>query len=154
MVHPHGLCSHLQNAFRSRHARVSVHHTTQNLAILSILLRNGFITSVTRGTLDKPDPITFHEAKESDRRIWAELKYREERPVLNDMELISKPSKPIFMSPSEIRRLCTGRRAQNVKPLRMGEIAVVRTHSKEHEWLEAREAVQLGLEGEVVCRAR
>lgn len=70
------------------------------------------------------------------------------------MELISKPSKPVFMEASEIRALCSGRRAQTIKPLGMGEVAVVRTKSKEHEWLEAREAVQLGLAGEVVCRAR
>ncbi|OBZ77955.1 37S ribosomal protein S8, mitochondrial [Grifola frondosa] len=73
-----------------------------NLGILSILLRAGFITS-------------------AERRIWAELKYRDDRPVLNGMELVSKPSKPIFMEIGEIRRLCSGRRAQNIKPLGMGE---------------------------------
>ena len=69
------------------------------------------------------------------------------------MELISKPSKRIFMGIDEIRRICSGRRAQTVKPLGMDEIAVVRTKSKEHEWLEAREALRLNLDGEVVCRA-
>jgi len=58
------------------------------------------------------------------------------------------------MDLSEIRLICSGRRAQQVKPLGMGEIAVVRTKDKEHEWLEAREALQLKLAGEVVCRAR
>lgn len=41
-----------------------------------------------------------------------------------------------------------------MKPLGMGEVAVVQTEDKEHEWLEAREALRLGLGGEVVCRAR
>ena len=153
MVLPHYLCSHIQNAFRARHQHVAVHHTTQNLAILSILLRAGFLSNVTRGTIRNPSPEEFFEASESDRRIWADLKYRDARPVLNDMELISKPSKPIFMELSEIRRLCTGRRVQNVKPLRMGEIAVVKTKDRENEWLEAREALQLKLPGEVICRA-
>ena len=154
MVLPHALCSHVQNAFRARHQRINVPHTVQNLGILSILLRNGFILSVTRGTVDEPSPAAFVEATESNRRIWADLKYREERPVLNTMELISKPSKPIFMTPSEIRAICSGRRAQTIKPLGMGEIAVVKTKRKEYEWLEAREAVELGLGGEVICRAR
>ncbi|PCH45036.1 ribosomal protein S8 [Wolfiporia cocos MD-104 SS10] len=148
------LCAHIQNAFRARHQRISVQHTVQNLSILSILLRSGFILSVTRGTVDGPSPEAFLSAGEAQRRIWADLKYRDERPVLSDMQLISRPSKPIFMDIGEIRRLCSGRRAQNIKPLRMGEIAVVRTKSPEHEWLEAREAIQHNLGGEVICRAR
>lgn len=63
-------------------------------------------------------------------------------------------SKRIFMDVSEIRRIVTGRRAQFVKPLGMGEIAVVKTKDKDNEWLEAREALQLNLDGEVICRVR
>jgi len=58
------------------------------------------------------------------------------------------------MDASEIRRICSGRQAQTIKPLGLGEIAVVKTKSKEHEWLEAREALQMKLDGEVVCRAQ
>ncbi|KAI0709956.1 hypothetical protein C8Q76DRAFT_740532 [Earliella scabrosa] len=147
MVLPHYLCSHIQNAFRARHQHVAVHHTTQNLAILSILLRAGFLSNVTRGTVDAPSPEAFLSAGPAHQRIWADLKYREDRP---------RPSKPIHMELSEIRRLCTGRRVQNVKPLRMGEIAIVKTKDREHEWLEAREAreaLQLRIPGEVICRA-
>lgn len=154
MVLPHNLCSHVQNAFRARHQHIAVHHTTQNLAILSILFRAGFLSNVTRGTVEAPSPEAFHEVPESQKRIWASLKYRDDRPVLSDMELISMPSKRIIMDLSEIRRLCTGRRVQNVKPLRMGEIAIVKTKNRENEWLEAREALELRLPGEVICRAR
>ncbi|KAJ7230680.1 hypothetical protein GGX14DRAFT_554162 [Mycena pura] len=69
------------------------------------------------------------------------------------MEIISKPSKRVFMELAELRQLCTGRRAQNMKPLGLGEIIVVRTQDAENEWLEAREAVQMKLAGEVICRA-
>lgn len=151
---PHDLCARIQNAFRARHQRVAVAHTTQNLGILSILLRAGFLSSITRGTIDTPSPSEFNTAGEAQRRIWADLKYRDDRPVLQDMELISLPSRRVFMNTGEIRRLCSGRRAQTVKPLGMGEIAVVQTNNKEHEWLEAREALHLKLDGEVICRAR
>ncbi|TFK22389.1 mitochondrial ribosomal protein subunit S8 [Coprinopsis marcescibilis] len=151
---PHYLCSHVQNAFRARHQKILVDHTNQNLGILSILLRAGFISSVTRGTTHKPSPTDFHTAGDAERRIWADLKYRNDMPVLSEMELVSKPSKRIYMDVSEIRRICTGRRAQTIKPLGMGEVAVVRTSHPEHEWLEAREALQLKLGGEVICRAR
>jgi ribosomal protein S8 len=110
--------------------------------------------NLTRGTIEAPDPIAFNHVGAAQQRIWAELKYRSDRPVLQNMELISKPSHRIFMDVSEIRLLCSGRRSQTIKPLGMGEVAMVQTKDKEHEWLEAREAVQLGLGGEVVCRAR
>lgn len=151
---PYDLCARVQNAFRARHHRIAVDHTIQNLGILSILLRTGFISNVTRGTIESPSPDDFLRAGEAQRRIWAELKYRDDRPVLTGMELISRPSRRIFMDIGELRRICSGRRAQTINPLGMGEIAVVRTKNKEHEWLEAREALQLNLEGEVICRAR
>ncbi|KAJ3732661.1 mitochondrial ribosomal protein subunit S8 [Lentinula guzmanii] len=151
---PHELCSHVQNAFRARHAKIFVEHNTQNLGILSILLRAGFISNITRGTITSPDPIEFHHVPEPQRRIWADLKFRNDLPVLRNMELVSKPSKKVFMNLGEIRRLCSGRRAASVPPLGMGEIAVVRTRNKEYQWLEAREALQMKLDGEVVCRAR
>ncbi|KAI0341511.1 ribosomal protein S8 [Trametopsis cervina] len=154
MLLPYHLCSHIQNSFRARHKRIAVPHTTQNLGILSILLRAGFISNVTRGTVSAPSPEQFHEVGDAQKRIWAELKYREDRPVLSQMELISKPSKRVTMTWDELLRICSGRRAQYVKPLGMGEIAIVRTNDKEHEWLEAREALELKLDGEVICRVR
>ena len=151
---PHDLCARLQNAFRARHHKIAVDHNTQNLGILSILLRAGFVSSVTRGTIAAPSPEDFHTAGEAQRRIWADLKYRDDRPVLRDMELVSRPSKRVYMNLSEIRLICSGRRAQNVKPLGMGEIAVVKTKDRENEWLEVREALQLKMPGEIICRAR
>ncbi|KAF8195764.1 ribosomal protein S8 [Mycena galopus ATCC 62051] len=151
---PHDLCARIQNAFRARHKSIAVNHSTQNLGIMSILLRSGFISNLTRGTIAEPSPPAFLTVNDAQKRIWAELKYRNDLPVLNDMEIISRPSKRVFMDLSEIRRLCTGRRAQNIRPLGLGEIIVVRTSNPEHEWLEAREAVQMKLSGEVVCRAQ
>jgi len=151
---PHDLCSSLQNACRARLARTSVAHTTQNLGILAILLRHGFLTSLTRGTVVAPDPGAFPLIGGAQRRIWVQLKYREDLPVLTEMRLISMPSKRVFMDPGAIRLICSGRRSGVTKPIAMGEIVVVRTPDREHEWVEAREAVALKLGGEVVCRAR
>lgn len=151
---PHDLCARIQNAFRARHHKIAVDHNTQNLGILSILFRAGFVTNLTRGTIVSPSPKEFNIAGEAQRRIWADLKYRDDRPVLQDMELVSRPSKRVYMDLPEMRLICSGRRAQTVKPLGMGEIAVVRTKDREHEWLEAREALQLKLPGEIICRAR
>ena len=144
----------MQNAFRARHQKIALEHNTQNLGILSILLRAGFVSNLTRGTIEEPSPAKFNEVREAQQRIWADLKYRDDRPVLNHMELVSKPSKKISMSWNELLRICSGRRAQYVKPLGLGEIAIVKTKDREHEWVEAREALQLKLDGEVICRVR
>ncbi|KEP54075.1 ribosomal protein S8 [Rhizoctonia solani 123E] len=136
---PFDLCARLQNGFRARHRAIAVPHTTQNLAILTILLQTGFISS-------------FNEVSVAQKRIWAELKYSGDRPVLSQAQLVSKPSKRVNMEPSEIMRLCTGRRAKFISPLGLGEIAVVKTGVA--SWLEAREALRLGLGGEVICRVR
>jgi len=149
---PHDLCSQVQNGFRLRRASIAVPHTTQNLAILGILLREGFLSSITRGTASVPSPSEWALVTEPYRRIWASLKYRGDRPVLSSMSLISAPSKRIHMDAYGIRRLVSGKRSSFVKPLGMGEIAIVKVGDK--QWVEAREAVAMDLGGEVVCRAR
>jgi ribosomal protein S8 len=160
---PHDICSKIQNAFRARHAIISLPHNTQTLGILNVLLRAGFISSLTRGTIAGPSPSQFNSpnnsktttTKESQRRIWATLKYRDDQPVLHTMELISKPSRRVFMDLKDLRMICSGRTSdKQVKPLGMGEVAMVRTKSKEHEWLEVREALSLKMPGEAICRAR
>jgi len=155
MPRPHDLCARIQNAFRARHQHVCVDHTVQNLGILSILLRSGFLVSLTRGTPLGPSPDAFLATPNpAQQRIWAELKYRDDRPVLRTLELVSLPSRRVFLDPGEVRRICSGRRARQVVPLGMGEVAIVQTSEKEYEWLEAREAIRLGLGGEVLCRAQ
>ncbi|OAX40460.1 hypothetical protein K503DRAFT_848971 [Rhizopogon vinicolor AM-OR11-026] len=119
-----------------RHSRIAVDHIIQNLGVLSIL-RTGFISNVIHGAINSPSPTDFLHVAEAQRRIWAELKYRDDRPVLMDMVLIRRPSRRIFMDIWELRR--SGRRAQTIKQPGMGEIAV---------------ALKLNLEGEVICRAR
>ncbi|KAG9122035.1 hypothetical protein FRC07_001753 [Ceratobasidium sp. 392] len=154
---PFDLCARLQNGFRARHKAIAVPHTTQNLAILSVLLRSGFISSLTRGTHLAPSPEDFNAAGPAQKMIWADLKYSGDRPVLTAAQLVSKPSKRITMDRAEIKRLCTGRRAKFVSPLGFGEIAVVKTEpapDRPSTWLEAREALRLGLGGEIVCRVR
>ena len=154
MPSPHDLCARLQNGFRAHLRQIAIPHTTQNLAISSILLRHGFLSNVTRGTTHSPSPSEWQEVKEPQRRIWLDLKYRDNSPVLSTAELISKPSKKIFMGVDDIHRICSGRSSQFVKPLGLGEIAIVKTEKSNHEYVEARDALRLGLEGEVLCRMR
>lgn len=149
----HDLCSALQNAFRARHKYAAFPHSNQSLGILSILLQHGFLLHITRGTSAVPSPEAFISAPEADRRIWAALKYRDDRPVLNACAAVSVPHRRAVLRPQEVVQLAAGRGVRHVPPLGMGEVAVIKTKDRAHEWIEAREAVRLGLGGEIMCRA-
>ncbi|KAI6122027.1 hypothetical protein F5141DRAFT_1094343, partial [Pisolithus sp. B1] len=78
--------------------------------ILSILFRASFLSNITRRTIASPSPSDFECVGEAERRIWAELKYRDDRPALSHMNLISMPGRRVFNM-----RICSGRKAQRVR---------------------------------------
>lgn len=85
------------------------------------------------------------------RRLWVDLKFRpDDRPVLENMSAVSKPSRKLKMDDQELLRFATGRRAKFIKPLDMGEIGIV--DCGKHGWWEVRDAIKRRLGGEVVAR--
>jgi hypothetical protein len=72
----------LRNASNARLSRISLPNSKQNLAILGLLLRHGFVSSVNYGSATQPEPEAFRAAPVSQRRIWATMKFRDQRPVL------------------------------------------------------------------------
>lgn len=92
------------------------------------------------------------QANRSSRRLWLGMKYWDGMPVLRKARMISKPTKRYYLSAREIGDLCRGRGASKnqVKPLvQVGEIMAVVT---ERGVMEARECVERGLGGLVLCR--
>lgn len=151
---PHELCARLSNASLARHRFVPLQPTKQHLSLLSLLLSHGFISSLSYGSTSSssstpPDPSSFREARISDQRVWAELKYRAERPVLEKMSLVSHPSKRVFMDKDEIKRFVQGARVKFVPGLVLGEVALINSR---FGWMEGREAVRRGVGGEVIAR--
>lgn len=152
----HNLLTTLQNGARARIRSIPLPYTKASLGITAILLNHGFIHNVTRGTLQGPSPSDFRSASVASKRLWVDVKYSiDDRPILSHALAVSKPSRKIHLDAKELLLLITGRRAQFVSPLQVGEIAVIRhkdriTHNE--EYLEAREAVGRGVGGEVVAR--
>ena len=145
------LCVRLQNASRAKLKSVPIPNTNANLNITSILLQHGFIYNVTRGTVAGPSATEWNAAPDVRRRLWVDLKYRsDDRPVLESMNLVSKPSRRLSMTNDELLRWVTGRRAKCVTPLRAGEIGII--NCGKEGWFEAKEAMRRKLQGEVVCR--
>ncbi|SPO41685.1 related to MRPS8 - mitochondrial ribosomal protein, small subunit [Pseudozyma flocculosa] len=146
------LCVRLQNAARARLRTVAIPSTKDNLSIVSILLQHGFIHNVTRGTVAGPSTAAYNQAGVASRRLWVDLKYRlDDRPVLESMSAVSKPSRKLSMATDELLRLATGRRAKTINPLEMGEIGIV--DCGKNGWWEIRDAIKRKLSGEVVARA-
>ena len=168
---PHELCTSLRNGVRARLRQVAVPHTHQNLAILSILLRHGFISALSLGAHSQPrSPEAHAMAPAVAQRVWVDLKYRHERPVLGDIQLVSKPSKHIYVSPADVANLMHGRAARFVPPLGLGEIVIIaeygpgsdtkaatgvrRAAKRPTAFWDGREAVMRGITGELVARVR
>ncbi|CED84138.1 Ribosomal protein S8 [Phaffia rhodozyma] len=150
---PHNLCAHLQNVTLARLASTSIPYTTMNLGIASILLRHGFISSVTRGpplikSTEPANPQKFHKLPVASKALHLTLKYRNSFPVIHSVRLFSKPHLPIHASSQEIRKLLEGSRLQKLRGIGMGEVVIVRT--KDGRWLDGWEAVAEDVGGEVV----
>ncbi|KAI8990082.1 30S ribosomal protein S8 [Pilobolus umbonatus] len=146
------LCARIQNGFRARLQTIAIPETKMNLAISNILYKEGFLSSVTRGNHLGPDPAYTPTTNENvaTRRLWLDLKYKENNPVLAQLSLVSKPSKKVHFTVNELKNITNGRRSQFIKPLQPGEIAIVNTN---RGVLEVHEAIEKNVGGEVICRA-
>lgn len=148
------ICCHLQNVSKVMKPLTSIPLTKLHLQIALGLYKEGFVTSVQRGDLRGPDkeytPTTFDNI--STRRLWIGMKYRNFRPVLNKLHLVSHPNRKIFASHSDLIGLCTGRPLGKVQPLALGEVMFIRAKNKEKSIHEIHDAVKRNLSGEILCR--
>ncbi len=150
-------CSHLQNATRARLGLTSVPNYKYNLKLALALHRAGLISSVTRGGPTPPDPATLLTAEPepvttanvATRRLWLGLKYWNNKPVLNRLEPVSKPSRLVTAKLGDLERVSRGFDVRKLKGLELGETMFVST---DLGVLEIREAVERKVGGLVLCR--
>ncbi|CAG8450618.1 11124_t:CDS:10 [Ambispora leptoticha] len=130
MAPVHDICARIQNGFLARLKSIAVPDTKMNLAISKVLYKEGFISSVTRGDHLQPDISYTPTTPENiaTRRLWLDLKYRDNKPVLTRMRVVSKGSRRLWMKLEDFVSLCGGRRARFIAPLQPGEIAIVSTN--------------------------
>ncbi|KAG0164931.1 hypothetical protein DFQ28_007290 [Apophysomyces sp. BC1034] len=152
MPRVYDLCARVQNGFRARLQTIAIPETKMNLAIANVLYREGFLSSVSRGNHIGPDasytPTTSDNV--ATRRLWLNLKYKENQPVLSRLTVVSKPSKKVTFTVNEMKNIANGRRVKFIKPLQPGEVAIINTN---RGVLELQEAVKENVGGEVICRA-
>ncbi|CAK1356210.1 37S ribosomal protein S8, mitochondrial [Cercospora beticola] len=84
------------------------------------------------------------------RRLWLGLKYYESKPVITKAQMVSKPTKRMWLNSRDLGRIVRGQQAGEVKPLtRVGEIMAVST---DRGLMEARECVERQIGGQPLCR--
>lgn len=123
-----------------------------NLSVALGLYLQGFLSSVQRGSIDGPDEVytPTTPANISTRRLWLGLKYHEASPVLSNMHVVSKPSRKIWMSVSELKLLVEGKKGREmIKGLVPGEICFIGT---DKGVMEIRDAIKRRIGGEVLIR--
>lgn len=150
-------CSHLQNAAKARLGLTSLPSNRWNLNLALALHRAGFVSSVTRAGPRPPPPealYTFEwepvtNANVATRRLWLGLKYWNEEPVMKRLIAVSKPTRRITMSLTDLGRVVRGFHTRSVEGLNLGECLFVNT---DLGMLEAREAIERRVGGVVLCR--
>ncbi|KAI0976914.1 ribosomal protein S8 [Xylaria arbuscula] len=151
------MASHLQNASRARLGLTSVPHNKYNLGVALALHRAGFISFVTRGDVNPPDPATIATYEPEPlttenvarQRLWLGLKYTNNSPVLGRMNPISTPKRRVTTNLKSLERLARGFDANWQKGLNLGECMFVST---DRGTLEVREAVERKVGGLLLCR--
>ncbi|EDO17823.1 hypothetical protein Kpol_1043p13 [Vanderwaltozyma polyspora DSM 70294] len=143
--------AHLQNCTRVRVSLTSIPYTRLHLQVAYNLYKNGFISSLQKGSTKGPDSVPTETTPDNiaTRRLWVGLKYRENKPVMSSCKLISKPSLKIYLSHNDLKKLCTGTSVRLIKPLQPGELILVRT---DDAVVEINEAVAKRMNGEILCR--
>jgi small subunit ribosomal protein S8 len=151
--HITNMCSHLQNASRAQLGLTSIPNNKYNLNLALALHRAGFLSSVTRGGPHPPDPSVPPEpvtnANVATRRLWLGLKYWNNKPVMRQLKTLSKPSRVLTASLSDLELVSRGREAGYVKGLNLGECLFLST---DRGILEIREALEKKVGGVVLCR--
>ena len=84
------------------------------------------------------------------RRLWLGLKYYESKPVISKAQMVSKPTKRVWLDSKALGKIVRGHQAGEVKPLtKVGEIMAVST---DRGLMEARECVERKIGGQPLCR--
>lgn len=154
LVHLSNLCAHLKNCSRVNLSKTSIPFSRMHLQVAIGLYKEGFLSAVQKGSTSGPDkvPVDVTPDNIATRRLWVDLKYRNNSPVIREISMILKPGRKVNMSPTEIKALASGLSVRFVQPLQPAEVIFVRTLPT--EIMEVQEAAKKGLAGMALCRVK
>lgn len=154
LVHLANFCAHVKNCTNVHIASTSVPFSRLHLQIALGLYKEGFISSVQKGSTTGPDqvPIEVTPDNISTRRLWLGLKYRKNNPVIRDFSMILKPGRRVNLTNTEVKALASGLPVRFIKPLQPAECVFVKTSNT--EVVEIQEAAKRDLGGMALCRVK
>lgn len=135
-------------------AVTSVPFSRLHLQIALGLYKEGFLSSIQKGSVTGPDkqPVEVTPDNISTRRLWIGLKYRNNSPIIREFSLILKPGRKVHLTSTEVKALASGLPVRFIKPLQPAECIFLRTSGD--EIFEIQEASKKSLKGMVLCRIR
>ncbi|GBL48149.1 hypothetical protein ACI3LY_002959 [Candidozyma auris] len=147
-------CAHLKNCTNVNIGLTSVPLSRLHLQVAMNLYKEGFISSVQKGSTVGPDkkPVDVTPDNIATRRLWLGLKYRDNRPVIRDLQLVSKPGRKVNLSLTEVKALASGFPVRFIKPLQPAECIFLKT--PDNEVVEIQEAAKRDLHGLALCRVK
>lgn len=154
LVHLANLCCHLKNCANVHIALTSVPFSRLHLQVALGLYKEGFLSSIQKGSTAGPDqqPVEVTPDNIATRRLWLGLKYRNNKPVIRDFSLISKPGRKVNLTPTEVKALASGLPVRFIKALQPAECIFLKT--KKNDVVEIQEAAKRNEAGMVLCRVK
>lgn len=154
LVHLANFCCHLKNCANVNIATTSVPFSRLHLQVALGLYKEGFISSIQKGSTSGPDkvPVDITPDNVSTRRLWLGLKYRNNQSVIRDFSLILKPGRKVHLTSTEVKALASGLPVRFIKPLQPAECIFIKT--KDNELVEIQEAAKQSKTGTVLCRVK
>ncbi|EDK42563.1 hypothetical protein PVL30_000713 [Lodderomyces elongisporus] len=146
-------CAHIKNCLNNALAKTAVPYNRTNLQAALQLYNQGFISGIQRGSTFGPDQVETEVTHEniSSRRIWIDLKYRQNQSVINQMKMVSVPSKKVELSAEDVRNLAAGVKVRRVDPIQPAECLFI---ENEGQLYELKDAAKKGLGGKALFRIR
>ncbi|KAG7665335.1 uncharacterized protein J8A68_001023 [[Candida] subhashii] len=153
LIHLANYCAHLRNCINATHAKTSIPYTRLLLQASLGLYKQGFISSIQKGSVQGPDQVPTDVTSDniSTRRLWLDLKYRNNVPVIRGINVISKPGRKIYLRSDEIKALASGFPVRKISALEPAESIFIRCGT---EVLEVQDAAKRNLDGEPLFRVK
>lgn len=154
LVHLANFAAHVKNCTKVNLSATSVPFTRLHLQVALGLYKEGFISSVQKGSTSGPDlkPVDITPDNISTRRLWLGLKYRNNAPVIRDFSLVLKPGRKVNLTNTEVKALASGLPVRFIRPLQPAECMFVKT--SDDEVIEIQEAAKRHLNGLILCRVK
>lgn len=154
LVNLANFCAHIKNCTNVNIGLTSVPFSRLHLQVAVNLYKEGFISSVQKGSTSGPDekPVEITPDNIATRRLWLNLKYKDNMPVIRDLSLVLKPGRRVNLTSTEVKALASGLPVRFIKPLQPAECVFIKT--KSGEVLEVQEAATRNASGLALCRVK